>query len=94
MQKDSNEEFKAFLLEKSAWDFADALKGKKVKVHYNPGKPSTSTLQKAELERLLPAKKRQRPERLTTNNPHRVSPRTISPHPGHPANNSSLTPAS
>jgi hypothetical protein len=53
-QYESGEYVRTFLREQSAWDFTNALKDKKVQVHYNPRKPADSTLLKDELERLLP----------------------------------------
>jgi hypothetical protein len=55
-QYESGEYVRAFLKEQSAWDFANALKGKRVQVHYNPVKPAVSTLRAEELEQLLPVK--------------------------------------
>jgi hypothetical protein len=42
-----------FGAEEEAWEFLRDLKGKPVLVHYNPDKPSTSTLSKASVETLL-----------------------------------------
>lgn len=55
-QYESGEYVRTFLKEQPAWDFANALKGKRVKVHYNPVKPAVSTLLGKELEQLLPVK--------------------------------------
>lgn len=42
-----------FRTEEEAWEFLRDLKGKPVAVHYNPNKPSTSTLSEPSIETLL-----------------------------------------